>query len=150
MVMFDGRFVKFIRRHHVMTLATAGCGGAYCANVFYAFDEGADDEGSGGVFVFTSDSGTRHYAEMLESGFAAGSIVLETRNVGNVQGLQLQGRVYIPEGEELARARKRYLRRFPYAAAVGLTLWVLKPTFMKLTDNRLGFGKKLIWESDKE
>lgn len=138
--MFDGRFEKFIRRHHVMTLAAAGGrGAAYCANVFYAFDAEA------GVFVFSSDSATRHYGQMKESNFAAGSIVLETRKVGRIQGLQLQGTVYVPEGEEFALARKRYLKRFPYAAAMELTLWVLKPTFMKLTDNRLGFGKKLIW-----
>ncbi len=137
--MFDGRFVKFIRKHHVMTLATAGRDEVYCANVFYAFDADA------GVFIFTSDDKTRHYVEMKDSGFAAGSIVLETRNVGKIQGLQLQGKVHMPEGEELARARRRYLKRFPYAAATGLTLWVMRPVFMKLTDNRLGFGKKLIW-----
>jgi uncharacterized protein YhbP (UPF0306 family) len=143
--MFDERFVRFIGRHHVMTLATVGGGGMpYCANLFYAFDEEA------GVFVFTSDDRTRHYGEMLSAGFAAASIVLETKNVGKIQGLQLQGKVYLPEGEELARARKRYLKRFPYAAAAELTLWILRPTFMKLTDNVLGFGKKLIWNIDSQ
>ncbi len=140
--MLDGRFERFIGKHHVMTLATTGSGGAYCANVFYAFDKEA------GAFVFTSDEATRHSREMQKTGRAAGSIVLETRIVGKVQGLQLQGDVYMPEGRELERARARYLKRFPYAAAAPLTLWMLRPTFLKLTDNTLGFGKKLIWEGD--
>jgi uncharacterized protein YhbP (UPF0306 family) len=28
-------------------------------------------------------------------------------------------------------------------------LWVVKLTYIKMTDNRLGFGKKLIWENSK-
>ena len=42
--------------------------------------------------------------------------------------------------------RKVYLGQFPYAAAVKLELWTIRPDFMKLTDNRLGFGKKIVWE----
>ena len=37
---------------------------------------------------------------------------------------------------------KSYIARFPYAAAMpGLRLWSITPTFLKLTDNTLGFGK---------
>jgi uncharacterized protein YhbP (UPF0306 family) len=38
-----------------------------------------------------------------------------------------------------------YIKRFPYAAVAPLNIWVIEPDFMKLTDNTLGFGKKLIW-----
>ena len=35
----DERIVKFLKRHHVMTLATATADGEpYCANAFYAYD----------------------------------------------------------------------------------------------------------------
>ncbi len=31
----------------------------------------------------------------------------------------------------------------------GLRLWSITPTFLKLTDNTLGFGKKLIWNAQE-
>jgi uncharacterized protein YhbP (UPF0306 family) len=40
----------------------------------------------------------------------------------------------------------RYIKEFPYAAVADLELWRLEADFMKLTDNTLGFGKKLIWQ----
>jgi uncharacterized protein YhbP (UPF0306 family) len=30
-----------------------------------------------------------------------------------------------------------------------LEIWMVAPTMMKLTDNTLGFGKKLIWQSEE-
>ena len=35
--------------------------------------------------------------------------------------------------------------RFPVAALMDTRLWILKLTHIKMTDNRLGFGKKIIW-----
>ncbi len=144
------RIAAFIRRHHVMTLATVGEGGhPWCAHVFYAWMAG--EKGTDGLkdavgFVFTTDPATRHGAEMEAGGRVAAGIALETRIVGRVQGLQIEGEVCRPSGSDLEKARRAYLRRFPYAAAAGeLPLWILVPTHMKLTDNTLGFGKKLIW-----
>ncbi len=111
----------------------------YCANLFYAYDL------SHGCFVFTTDLDTRHGRLMARHGFAAATIVLQTRTVGKVQGLQLRGRVRRVDGDEGRQARRVYVAAFPYAAAAGLSLWVMEPTFMKLTDNRLGFGTKLVW-----
>jgi uncharacterized protein YhbP (UPF0306 family) len=30
-----------------------------------------------------------------------------------------------------------------------LNIWAVVPTFIKLTDNTLGFGKKLIWNNQE-
>ena len=136
----DERFIKFIKKHHVLTLATVnGEGMPYVANCFYAFDTKRKH------FVFTSDLATRHGAEMAANSSVALSIVLETRIVGRVQGLQVTGRALRGDDE----ARKCYIKRFPYAAAADLELWMVEPTLMKLTDNTLGFGKKLVWQSEE-
>lgn len=134
------KIAKFIKRHHVLTLATVSADGEpYCANAFYAYDAKRN------VLIFTSDASTRHAAEMSASPAVAVSIVLETRIVGRIQGVQICGTV--SQGDDADR--KIYLRRFPYAAAMGeMTLWRIEPTFIKLTDNTLGFGKKLIWNKD--
>jgi uncharacterized protein YhbP (UPF0306 family) len=136
----DERFIKFIKKHHVLTLATVNSEGMpYVANCFYAYDAKRN------LFVFTSDLATRHGAEMEANGNVALSIVLETRIVGRVQGLQVTGRALRGDDE----ARKCYIKRFPYAAAADLELWMVAPTLMKLTDNTLGFGKKLLWQSEE-
>ncbi len=143
----DHRITKFIRRHHVMTLATVGesgpWSGPWCANIFYAY---MPDEN---MFVFTTAHDTRHGMQGLANSQVAASIVLETKVVGRIRGLQIAGRM-IPrermDSSVAAQARKVYLRRFPFAAAMELDLWILRPQHYKYTDNTLGFGKKLEWE----
>jgi uncharacterized protein YhbP (UPF0306 family) len=85
---------------------------------------------------------------MSACGRIAAAIALETRVVGRLQGLQIEGEVRMAEGVELAAARRAYLKRFPYAAVMEQPLWILEPAMMKLTDNTLGFGKKLIWTKE--
>ena len=136
----DERIIKFIKKHHVLTLATVNSEGMpYVANCFYAYDNKRN------LFVFTSDLTTRHGAEMAENCNVALSVVLETRIVGRVQGLQVTGKA--ERGDE--EAHRCYIKRFPYAAVADLNIWMVTPTLMKLTDNTLGFGKKLIWQSEE-
>lgn len=135
----DKRIIEFIREHHVITLATSNNNKAYCANCFYTYLE---DENA---FVFTSDLDTKHAQDALIQKHVAASIVLETKIIGKIQGIQLTGTMFQPDGELKKKANKAYLKSFPYAALMKTTLWVLKPGFIKMTHNRLGFGKKLIW-----
>ncbi len=138
--MVDKHIVKFINKHHVLTLATVdGDGMPYVANCFYAYDSTRN------LFIFTSDTTTRHGGHMATNPHVALSIPLETRIVGRVQGLQICGIAERGDSE----AHTTYIKRFPYAAVAPLTLWTVRPTMMKLTDNTLGFGKKLIWESEE-
>ena len=138
--MIDKRIVDFIKRHHVLTLATATCEGVpYCAACFYAYDKERNR------LIFTSDDTTRHAQQMLQSAKVAIGITLETRIVGKVQGAQICGIALRGNDED----RKIYVKRFPYAAVAPLNLWAVEPTFIKLTDNTLGFGKKLIWNSQE-
>lgn len=143
----DKKIVDFIKKHHVMTLGTLSeesVGGnklitPYCSNLFYAWD--------GEHFIVTSSDTTQHGKDALANSSVAASIVLETRTVGKIQGLQLKGKMYRPTTDErLKSARHSYLKAFPFAVFMDLELWIIEPTFAKLTDNRLGFGKKLIWE----
>jgi len=98
--------------------------------------------------VFTSDTTTRHIAEALEQPFVAGSIVLETSIVGKLQGIQLEGKLIEADGELLKEIKIAYLKRFPFALLMDTKLWFLELHTMKMTDNRLGFGKKLYWSRD--
>ncbi len=137
--MLPDAMTAFIRKHHVLTLSAGDEQGVWSAHCFYAWDQ------ERGCFVFTSDAETRHI-QMIEGGAkVAAAIALETKVIGKIQGLQITGRVEKPLGEEYAAARHVYLKRFPYAVIVKTSFWVLYPDYAKMTDNRLGFGKKIIW-----
>jgi len=127
----------FVREHHVLTLATSRDGFPYAAPLFYAYDAARN------CFVFASGEETEHTAQMRENPWVAAGIALETDTVGKIRGLQCRGRVVASDPED-ARC---YFARFPYARVMRPTLWRLEPSWMKLTDNRLGFGKKLVWEA---
>jgi len=113
---------------------------------------------------------------MLQNPNVSGGIMLETKVIGKIRGIQLTGqalpleRVVTPAkagapslntalphdpphpptpSHALApltgEGRKAYLKRFPFALALKLDLWILHIDYIKMTDNRLGFGKKLEW-----
>lgn len=137
--MIDPRIIKFFRKHHVLTIATTVDNEPWCANCFYAYLE---EENS---LVFTTGGDTRHGKEFENNPVVAGSVVLETIVIGKIQGIQFQGIVSEPTDELLSKSKSAYLRRFPVAALMDTRLWVAKLTYIKMTDNRFGFGKKLLW-----
>jgi uncharacterized protein len=132
------KIIHFFEEHHVLTLATTVDNQPYCANCFYVFD--GDHS-----LIFASEHKTKHIQDAVANPLVAASIVLETCTVGKIQGIQLCGRLIELSGEELSHAKKKYLKAFPYAVLKQTPLWALKLSYAKMTDNRLGFGKKLIW-----
>jgi uncharacterized protein len=142
--MVDSRIIRFFRKHHVLTIATISGSEPWCANCFYVYLE---EDNS---LVFTSDYETRHGREFLINNLVAGSVVLETMVLGKIQGIQFQGIISEPGDDLLSKSRKAYLMRFPVAALMDTRLWIVKLTYIKMTDNRLGFGKKLIWSENSD
>ena len=138
--MIDKRIIDFIKAHHLLTLATTKDNIPYCANCFYVYDEKKK------WLIFSSESKTKHAQDYIVNPNVAGTIALETKEVSKIQGVQLLGTILKLKGEELKIAKKQYLKAFPYARLMKLHLWVMQLTFIKMTHNQLGFGKKLLWE----
>ena len=136
----DKRIIKFLHRHHVMTLATCCDNKPWCCQCFYVYVDRLYG------LVFTSDIGTRHIAEAMKQPYVAGSIALETAVVGKIQGIQLEGKLTEADGELLKEIKTAYIKRFPYTLLMDTKLWFLELHTMKMTDNRLGFGKKVYWK----
>ncbi len=139
----DKRIIRFIRSHHVLTMATSANNIPWCANCFYVYLPESNE------LLFTSDDTTRHISEGLMNNTVAGSVVLESRWVGKIRGLQFTGTLRPVENYELPQYRKHYLKRFPYTALTKLMLWKIILTGLKYTDNRLGFGTKIYWPEKK-
>lgn len=131
--MIDQKIYDFLKEHHVLNLATCRDNCPYCSNCFYAFD---DDNFR---FVIASDTKTRHLSEAIENPNVSGSIYLETKEIGKIQGLQFTA--ILKEADKTEK--KLYYKSFPYALAMQPQLWTLHVKYIKFTDNKLGFGKKL-------
>jgi len=138
--MIEEKIIRFFRKHHVLTIATVVDHEPWCANCFYVYLEEEN------AMVFTTDINTRHGQEFIKNHLVAGSVVLETMIIGKIRGIQFQGIVSEPKDELLKKAKSAYLKRFPVAMLMETHLWVVHLTHIKMTDNRLGFGKKIIWE----
>ena len=136
----DKRILEFLKKHHVMTLATSIENEPWCANCFYSFCE---DEME---IVFTSDEKTKHIQDSLRNCKIAGSVVLETSIVGKIQGIQFIGKISESTSEFGSKAQVNYLKRFPFAVLTNTKLWIITLDVIKMTDNQLGFGKKIFWE----
>lgn len=140
----DKKMIQFIRKHHLFTLATLNNGKPWTASCFYVFMEDSCE------FIFTSGLHTLHGQNMVENQVVAGNIALETKVIGRIQGIQFTGTVRKLSNDELKRAEKAYIKRFPVAMLMETVLWAIEVEMIKLTDNTLGFGKKLYWYKGSE
>ncbi|MBE0648783.1 MAG: hypothetical protein IH596_13515 [Bacteroidales bacterium] len=141
----DKPILTFIDQHHVLSLAVCRDSIPWCCSCFYCYLPERN------LLVFTSDHETRHIDDFLAGGEGpvAGTIALETKVTGKIRGIQFAGTMRLLKGEELKEGRHEYLKNFPIARLANLLLWGVQPAILKLTDNRLGFGKKLIWRDSE-
>ena len=131
--MINPKIVDFIRKHHLLTLATSFENKPYCASCFFVFKEEFP------CFILATDEKTRHGREALLNPQVAGTIALETDMIGKIQGIQFCGLFRVASSSE----KVAYFKRFPYALAMNPSLWSIDIDTIKFTDNTLGFGKKL-------
>ena len=136
----DLQIIDFINEHHLLTLATSQNNLPYCCNAFYVYDADKNQ------LIFSSDTKTKHANDFIANPNVAGTIALETKEISKIQGVQLLGTIQELKAEELAIAKEQYIKAFPYAEKMNPYLWAMPLNFIKMTHNKLGFGKKLIWE----
>lgn len=128
---------SFLHEHHVMSLATVNDDELSVCSLFYAFDLEKLS------FVVASSDETTHITHITQNSKIAGNILLETKSIGKIQGVQFRG-IFSPL--EDAELKKLYFKNFPHAIVMKPKLWQIKVNYFKMTDNRLGFGKKIIWQ----
>lgn len=140
-ITFPSSIQKFIKKHHVLTLSTASNEDPWAAHCYYAFNP------ENVSLIIASDPNTLHGQHMLKNPHVAVGIALETRIIGKIQGVQIKAHAQLLKELDLYHARILYFKRFPEALLYPPThFWELKILSAKMTDNRLGFGNKLIWE----
>lgn len=137
----DSLIENFIVSQKNMTLCTSVNNIPECASCFYTFmPEGA-------YLIFKSKNTTGHVCRALANNKVAGTILPDISKIGNIRGIQFSGIFLEPQEDLLEKAKKIYYSKFPLALGISGELWLIKLTYIKMTDNTLGFGKKLIWEN---
>jgi len=132
------KIIRFLSEHHVMSLATSYEKELSVCSLFYVYDVQSRR------FIVASSDDTTHIKHIKQNSKVAGNILLETKSVGKIQGLQFRGIFIELTQKEL---KKLYFKAYPYALALNPKLWSIEVEWFKMTDNRLGFGKKIIWEA---
>jgi len=129
------RVVEFISDHHVMSLATSDKDGELSiCSLFYVYDDKSN------TFIVASSPDTTHIKNIQTNPDVAFNILLETKEIGKIQGLQSSGTFLALEDSGL---KKLYFLKYPYALAMNPKLWRIDVKKFKYTDNRLGFSKKI-------
>lgn len=131
------KITLFLEKHHVMSLATCHEDVISNCSLFYAYKPEQK------CFIVASSEATTHIQHTLQNPHVAGNILLETKIVGKIQGVQFRGVFSLVEDEKL---RTYYFKKFPHAMIMRPKLWKIEVDFFKMTDNTLGFGKKILWE----
>ena len=96
--------------------------------------------------IFSTETKTKHAQDFIYNTNVAGSIALETNEVSKTQAVQLLVPIKELKGEHLKIAKEQYIKAFAYAENMELYLWAVPLNFIRMTNNKLGFGRKLIWE----
>jgi len=135
-----GRIIRFLRKEKVLTLATSDRHTPWCANVFYACSK------DGLSLIFQSEPATRHILEGMANTKVAGTIYKNRGRVGTIRGVQFTGLLIKPRGQELDSAERIYIKRYPYAKLHPGETYIIQLDYLKMTDNTLGFGTKIIWK----
>ncbi|MFN8244083.1 MAG: pyridoxamine 5'-phosphate oxidase family protein [Ferruginibacter sp.] len=126
------------------TCATVCCvdkqGQPWCFSCYYAVDT------ERGLLHFKSSPGARHAGILAENPRVAGTVLPDKLSKLVVKGIQFEGSITGHDDPLATHALGTYLRRHPMAVAIAGDIWTIRLDHIKLTDSKLGFGKKINWE----
>jgi uncharacterized protein YhbP (UPF0306 family) len=136
----DARISAFIGSQRVATVCcTDEQHNPYCFNCFYVFN------GYDYLLYFKSSVAARHDRLLRLHSRVAGTIVAAATNLFFAQGIQFMAEVLLPGDPLAAGATAAYYRKYPLAHTMPGIIWVLALDCVKMTDNRIGMGKKMSW-----
>lgn len=133
---------QYLSRQHVFSLFTSFQSDVWPAICFYTFNSQTMS------LYFLTETSTCHGQLMLKNPLVAGTICCQNKTVANIQGIQFIGKVDSLTGKEEKQARQDYNRRFPVAMVTSIPIWQLSLQQIKMVNNKLGFGTKLVWHRD--
>lgn len=129
------------------TCATICCmdenGSPYCFSCYYVFSKEND------VLYFKSSMDAYHSSLLANNPIVAGTILPDKLNKLITRGIQLQGEI-LQQFHPMAKdALMWYHKKHLMALAMKGEVFTIRIDNIKMTDSKLGFGKKLNWKRQK-
>lgn len=138
--MIDKRILKFLKDQHLASISVIKQDlTSHSFNAFYTFDEISMS------LIIASDMNTEHIKAVQSNNKISGTISINTLLVAKIEGVQFYGTMDIADKV----CSNIYFKRFFYAKAMKPVLWQVRLKMIKYTNNSLGFGKKITWQSDE-
>jgi uncharacterized protein YhbP (UPF0306 family) len=126
------------------TVASVCCrydqGALHCFSCYYAYD--AEHQ----LLHFKTSEDTLHMQLLAKHPQLAGTILPDKLNKLKVQGIQFTGVLVDPSDNDARQAGKHYHLKHPLAVAMDGKVRTIRINWIKMTDNTLGFGTKLVWD----
>ena len=133
----DERIVKFLKKMHLASVCVIDDEAQpYAFSAFYAFDEISFS------LLLASSHESSHIKFLKNSKLVAGTVALDTKIVGKIEGVQFQGVMQKAGNND----KELYFNKFFYARAMNPEIWCVCLEKVKFTSNTLGFGKKIQWQ----
>lgn len=133
------KIIAYLVSKTSLTLCCVDDGIPHCCNCFYVLDKNLM------VFYLTSSLSTQHASIMLTAPKVAGTVNDQLSSILYLKGVQYSGEIRLLENEDELKARRLFCAAYPIAKLKKAPMWEIKLNTLKMTDNKLGFGKKLRW-----
>jgi uncharacterized protein YhbP (UPF0306 family) len=98
------------------------------------------------ALIFSSEKTTKHIVNARLNTKVAGTILPAIMELGIIKGIQFTGTFSPLELDTLADAKRKYYLKYPFALLMKGELFCVHLETVKMTDNKLGIGKKICWE----
>ena len=134
--------IQFLQQKHIVSFSVFAEQEMWSASCFYVFDLPHQR-----LILLTSQD-SRHGKLMLKNPYISGTIINESSEVAELQGIQFNGEITPLKTPEKTTALEAYYARFPYARTISSEVWQIRLKEVKFTDNRQTFGHKTVWESE--
>ncbi len=140
----DNLIIDFLKHQ---TCASICCkddeGNPYCFSCFYSFNS------EKGLLYFKSSNKSSHIGYMNLNPVIAGTILQDNLHLTNIKGIQLQG-TFLYSSEDISQmASNDYHKKYPFALLIPGKVWVIQIESIKMTNNSIGFNKKIQWHREE-
>ena len=131
---------KFINENKIAAICcTDGSNRPYCFHCFYVFDE------TNSLLFFKSSEKTFHAGLLSENPAVAGSILPQKMEMLALKGIQFTGTVLYSDFPDQLKPEYYYHQKLPLGLAKPGHVYCIQLQTIKMTDNSIVFGKKLLW-----
>ena len=137
----DKAIVDFIEKQKTASVCCLDeDGNPYCFSIFYVFDKVERR------LYFKSSASSNHGHYLKLNNRIAGTIMPDKLNTLAVKGIQFTG--FVENNPVHHHATTEYHKKIPIALAMPGEVWTIQLETIKMTDNTIGFGKKILWQRE--